>query len=103
MHPGILYAHFKDWDGEQTFDARKMPLLYEDLTEEGAKEIQFLDDEIQAIKRALLNKFPNLQLPNVLPIKERESAMHEDHISDKSSLKSIFNTNKTTHKGVSGV
>ena len=37
-----------------------MPLLYEDLTEEGAYEIQVLDDEIQAIKRALLERFPDL-------------------------------------------
>jgi len=46
IHPGRVYAHFKNWDGEQTFDAKKVPLLYEDLTEEGAKEIQYLSDEI---------------------------------------------------------
>ena len=46
IHPGRVYAYFKDWDGETTFDAKSMPLLYEDLTEEGAHEIQLLDDEI---------------------------------------------------------
>ena len=46
IHPGRVYAHFKNWDGEQTFEASKMPLLYEDLTEEGAYEIQVLDNEI---------------------------------------------------------
>jgi len=46
IHPGRVYAHFKDWDGESTFEASEMPLLYEDLTEEGAHEIQLLDDEI---------------------------------------------------------
>ena len=60
IHPGRVYAHFKNWDGKQTFDAKSMPLLYEDLTEEGAIEIQLLDDEIQAIKKALLKKFPDL-------------------------------------------
>lgn len=39
IHPGRVYAHFKDWDGETTFEASEMPLLYEDLTEEGAHEI----------------------------------------------------------------
>ena len=46
IHPGRVYAHFKDWDGKQSFDPKSMPLLYEDLTEEGAHEIQILDDEI---------------------------------------------------------
>jgi hypothetical protein len=63
IHPGRVYAHFKDWDGETTFDAKSMPLLYEDLTEEGAHEIQVLDDEIQAIEAVLLKTFPALQLP----------------------------------------
>jgi len=39
IHPGRVYAHFKDWDGESTFEASEMPKLYEDLTEEGAHEI----------------------------------------------------------------
>jgi len=93
IHPGRVYAHFKDWDGEQTFEASKMPLLYEDLTEEGAYEIQVLDNEIQAIKRALLKLFPELKLPQVMPISERICTMYDGQISDKSSLKRIFNTN----------
>lgn len=93
IHPGRVYAHFKDWDGEQTFEASEMPLLYEDLTEEGAHEIQLLDNEIQAIKTALTQKFPSLKLPQVLPIAERICTMYDGQISDKSSLKRIFNTN----------
>ena len=54
-----------------------MPLLYEDLTEEGAHEIQLLDNEIQAIKTALTKKFPSLKLPQVLPIAERICAMYD--------------------------
>lgn len=53
-----------------------MPLLYEDLTEEGAHEIQVLDNEIQAIKRALLKSFPDLKLPQVMPISERICTMY---------------------------
>jgi len=93
IHPGRVYAHFKDWDGKQSFDPKSMPLLYEDLTEEGAHEIQVLDDEIQAIKSKLMQKFPQLNLPQVLPIKERICTMYEGSISDTSSLKRVFNTN----------
>lgn len=70
-----------------------MPKLYEDLDDASAHEIQLLDDEIQAIKAELLKRFPRLTLNQVLPIKERVCAMYDGQISDKSSLKRIFNTN----------
>ena len=54
-----------------------MPKLYEDLDEASAYEIKVLDLEIQAIKQALLAKFPSLQLTQVLPIEERICAMYE--------------------------
>ena len=39
IHPGRVYALFKDWDGESTRDAKSMPLLYEDLDQPSADEI----------------------------------------------------------------
>lgn len=70
-----------------------MPKLYEDLDDASAAEIQYLDDEIQAIKKNLMGRFPELQLTQVLPIAERICAMYEGQVTDKSSLKRIFNTN----------
>lgn len=77
IHPGRVFAFFKNWDGKTTFEASKMPKLYEDLDDESAHEIEVLDAEIQAIKKALLARFPTLQLTQVLPIKERICAMYE--------------------------
>ena len=34
LHPGILYAQFRDWDGTPLTEA---PLFYEGLTAEGAR------------------------------------------------------------------
>jgi len=68
IHPGRVYGFFKDWDGKQSFEASKIPKLYEDLDDASAYEIQVLDNEIQAIKAALMKQFPALQLPQVLPI-----------------------------------
>ena len=62
IHPGRVYGFFKDWDGKSTFEASKMPKLYEDLDDVSAHEIKVLDLEIQAIKTALMQKFPQLQL-----------------------------------------
>lgn len=62
IHPGRVYGFFKDWDGKTPFNAKDMPLLYEGLDQVSADEIQYLDDEIQAIKKALLQKYPTLDL-----------------------------------------
>lgn len=52
-----------------------------------------MDDEIQAIKKNLMQRFPTLQLTQVLAIAERVCAMYEGQVTDTSSLKRIFNTN----------
>lgn len=78
IHPGRVISFFRNWDGKSTFEASKMPKLYEDLDDDSAHEIQVLDDEIQLIKIALLNKFPDLQLTQVLPIKDRICAMYSN-------------------------
>ena len=70
-----------------------MPKLYEDLDDQSAQEILYLDGEIQAIKKNLMERFPRLKLTQVLPIKDRICMMYEGQISDTSSLKRVFNTN----------
>lgn len=46
IHPGRVISFFRDWDGESTFDASKMPKLYEDLDDDSAHEIEVLSEEI---------------------------------------------------------
>jgi opine dehydrogenase len=52
-----------------------------------------LDDEIQDIKKALLKKYPQLDLTQIMPIKDRIISMYDGQISDTSTLKRVFNTN----------
>jgi len=73
--------------------AKDVPLLYEDLDDVSAIEMQALDDEIQLIKKAILNKYPQLNLGFVMPLKERILTMYKGQVSDTSNLKRIFNTN----------
>lgn len=77
IHPGRVFSYFKDWDGESTFEASQMPKLYEDLDDSSAHEITVLSEEIQAIKNKMLERFPDLNLSQVLPIDERICAMYE--------------------------
>ena len=75
------------------FKLKEVPLLYEGLDQESADEIAALDSEIQAIKHAILKKYPSIRLDQVMPIEQRICTMYDGQISDKSNLKRIFNTN----------
>ncbi len=92
IHPGRVYAIFRDWDGKTPTEADKLPRLY-DLDEASAYEIQLLDDEIQAIKKAIVKYYPEIDLDLLMPIKERIIKQYSNQISDKSTLKSVFSTN----------
>ena len=72
---------------------KDVPLLYEGLDDRSANEIAGLDNEIQAIKHAILKIYPQLDLQQVMPIEERIKTMYKGQISDDSNLKRIFNTN----------
>merc|ERR1712086_776613 len=56
-------------------------------------EIQGLDDEIQALKKAIVAKYPEINLDQIMPLKDRILTMYRGQVSDTSSLKRIFNTN----------
>lgn len=95
IHPGRVTGFFNRFDEKANKILKKseVPLLYEDLDDVCADEIQKLDDEIQAIKAAILKAHPDLNLDQVMPIKDRICTMYSNQISDRSSLKRIFNTN----------
>jgi len=100
IHPGRVYGYFKDWDGKTGFDAKKLPKLYAELDDASADAIQALDDDIQAIKAAIVAKYPQIDMSALHPIKDRISYNYKDSITDFSSLKSIFNTNDGYAKNV---
>jgi hypothetical protein len=93
IHPGRVYSVFKEWDGKTGYEPKSVPRLY-DLDEDSANEIQLLDDEIQEIKKAILKHYPEIDLSGLMPIKERIIKQYSNQIADKSTLKSVFSTNK---------
>mmetsp|Transcript_16782 Transcript_16782/g.19432 ORF Transcript_16782/g.19432 Transcript_16782/m.19432 type:complete len:177 (-) Transcript_16782:171-701(-) len=100
IHPGRVYGYFKDWDGKTGYDPKKLPLLYGGLDDASADAIQSLDDEIQAIKREITRRYPQIDMSSLNPIKQRISDNYKDSIKDFSTLKSVFNTNDGYAKNV---
>lgn len=100
IHPGRVYGYFKDWDGKTGFDPSKLPKLYAELDDASADTIQSLDDEIQAIKKEIVRRYPQIDMSPLQPIKQRISDNYKDSIKDFSTLKSVFNTNDGYSKNV---
>lgn len=100
IHPGRVYGYFKDWDGKTGYDPKKLPKLYAELDDASADAIQSLDDEIQAIKKEIVRRYPQIDMSALHPIKQRISYNYKDSIKDFSTLKSVFNTNDGYAKNV---
>lgn len=94
IHPARYYAIFKNWDGKSGFPIEQVSFgLYYEFDDESAYWLQKLDDELQAIKKGLVARFPTLDLSCVLPIGERVVDQYGEDVKDRSSLKTIFRSN----------
>lgn len=94
IHPGVYYGIFNDWDGKKTYNKEDIPLLYEGLSDFSANELQELSDELQRVKAALVERYPELDLSPIKDLGERIVEQYDKDVTDRSSLKSIFNSNK---------
>lgn len=98
IHPARYYAIFRDWDGKKTYskaelEARRGMTLYADFDEFAAEQLSMLDNELQQVKHALLQRYPALDLSDILPIGDRIIKQYGDDVADRSSLRQIFATN----------
>jgi hypothetical protein len=90
VHPGIMYGHFRDWDGTP-FPGEEIPVFYHGLDERGAEVLARLSDEIQLIRARLAAK---IDLTAVRPLREWLVHSYRDDIEDPGTLRSAFVTNR---------
>jgi hypothetical protein len=64
------------------------------MDEFSAELLCVLDNELQQIKLSLLQRFPQLDLSFIMPIGQRIVTQYDDDVSDRSSLRRIFSTNR---------
>ncbi len=99
IHPARYYGIFRDWDGQRTYskaelEARDGFTLYKGMDEYSAEWLAVLDNELQQIKLALLQRFPQLDLSFIMPIGERIVKQYGEDVTDRSSLRRIFSSNR---------
>ena len=90
IHPGIMYSLFAAWDG-RPFGVEDVPLFYQGLSQEGARTLAELSDDVQAIRTRLE---PALDLSAVRPLLDWLVHSYGDAIADPSTLHSAFVTNR---------
>lgn len=98
IHPGRYFGIFHDWDGKRSYSKEELAqrrglTLYADMDAFSAEQMAMLDNELQQIKWALLQRFPALDLSDVLPLKERVIKHYGKDVADTSSLQAVFATN----------
>lgn len=92
IHPGIMYGLFHAWDGRPF----PQPLLFYQGVNAGiAQTLQAMSDEIQALRRSLVERCPGLDLSAVRPLGEWLVRSYSLDIQDDRSLQSRFNTNRS--------
>ncbi len=90
IHPGIMYGLFATWD-DTPFGAQDVPLFYQGLSQEGARIVAALSDDVQAIRARLE---PLLDLSAVRPLFDWLLRSYGDAIVDPSTLHTAFVSNQ---------
>jgi hypothetical protein len=90
IHPGIMYALFRDWDGV-SFTRADIPLFYHNLSQRGAEILAALSDEVGSIRARLEGA---LDLSAVRPLNEWLLRSYGHVITDASTLQSAFLSNQ---------
>ncbi len=91
IHPPVMYANFKNWDGTATYAEK--PLFYQGLSEEAAELMSQVSDEIQAICSHLEGRFAGLDLSMVRHVFDWTLRAYGEYISDRSTLRTRFASN----------
>lgn len=87
-----MYSQFKEWDGKTAYASK--PLFYSGVSDEGADLLIKISDEVQAIRRKLEAKYPDLNLEYTRPTQEWFEHAYSGDITDKSSFGAMLRSNK---------
>ncbi|XP_060607985.1 opine dehydrogenase-like [Ruditapes philippinarum] len=91
VHPPIMYAKWKNWDGKPLETA---PLFYQGVDEEAVKYLDGATNEMIEVANVLASKYPNMDFSGISPMKECFIGEYPDQIEDKQTLLSCLKTNR---------
>ena len=91
IHPPIMYAQWKDWDGVPLVEK---PLFYQGVSDVHADMLMGVNEEINAAVKHLQKIRPGIDTLDTNSILDWYREYYADQISDDSCLKRALQTNK---------
>jgi len=91
-HPTISYAFYRNWDGKTPFD--EPPLFYYGADEYTGEKLAKVSDEVLAIRTAIQEKYPDLDLSSLHHVRDWMLRSYGDDIGDKTNIHTMLITNK---------
>ena len=92
IHPGIMYGLFKGKE-HITYQKENIPLFYQGVTEEIAKTLKAMSDEILRLTNRIKTLNHDVNLEHVMGLKDWLLYSYKGSIADNSTLQTCFNTN----------
>lgn len=90
IHTGRLLGLFENG---KAHSLPAIPLFYTTLNKLSTDNMEVLSEEIQVIKKAILAKYPKVDLEAVLPLKDRILAQYGSQVKDPTNLFTVFTSN----------
>jgi predicted dinucleotide-binding enzyme len=92
IHPGLMYGHFRSWQGEE-YDTDAIPMLYAEATDEMGDLVERLSRESIAVADAIESQSASLLKPrHVLPVHDWLVKVYGHVTGDTSTVGSCFRT-----------
>ena len=91
IHPPIMYARWKDWDG---LPLEAPPLFYQGVDRDAASILDLVTNEINTISAVIKTKFQHLDFSSLTSMNGWLKEHYGDQIVDNTSLLTSLQTNK---------
>jgi len=92
IHTGLMYGHFRSWQGEE-YDANGIPMLYAQATEEMGDIVERLSGDAIAVAREIEARSGSaLKLQEVIPVDEWLRSSYAHATGDLSTVAACFRT-----------
>lgn len=89
VHPPMMYGTWKDWDGQPMAEK---PLFYQGLSEFCAEMLDKVSNELVATAKAIHQKYPDMDMSDVIHLFDWYKLNYKDSIADMSSLRMAMKT-----------
>jgi hypothetical protein len=92
IHPGLMYGHFRSWEGEE-YDEESIPRLFADASDDMGRVVEDLSTEACAVARAVEAQSGGaLSLGSVVPVLDWLRSSYSHVTGDMTTAATCFRT-----------